>query len=212
MQSFGRSHRSFQKFPPKYILLSTNLGGERRFSATIARRLASLGALCKGDRNAADGGTQLSRYSFESSLGSGTLALLYRRIFDGIKISGLENPRDTLKDMGLLNNDGEITDRDRYNVPRFLNRILSLDCDRQNAFFAYYANLFDECVSHAKASGTFDDGIQDIKALSVKIQGEPELIYIDQTTSAQTLHYTLAIETKSTRVLPAKAKAMFQPP
>jgi hypothetical protein len=78
MQSFGRTHRSFQKYPPKYILLSTNLGGERRFSATIARRLESLGALCKGDRKAADGGTQLSRYSFESSLGRGSLNLLYR--------------------------------------------------------------------------------------------------------------------------------------
>lgn len=209
MQSFGRSHRSFQKYPPKYILLSTNLGGERRFSATIARRLSSLGALCKGDRNAADGGTQLSRYSFESTLGTGTLALLYRRIFEGIEIPGLENPRETLEDMGLLNKDGEINDRDRYNVPRFLNRILSLDCDRQNAFFAYYANLFDECVSHAKASGTFDDGVQDIKALSVKIQGEPELVYLDETTTAQTLHYTLAVETKSTRVTSERAKAMF---
>ena len=209
MQSFGRSHRSFQKYPPKYILLSTNLGGERRFSATIARRLASLGALCKGDRNAADGGTQLSRYSFESTLGTGTLALLYKRVFDGVKIPDLENPRDTLKDMGLVNKDGEVNDRDRYNVPRFLNRILSLDCDRQNAFFAYYANLFDECVSHAKASGTFDDGVQDIKAISIKIQGEPEVIYIDETTTAQTLHYTLAVETKSTRVSPEHVKAMF---
>ena len=209
MQSFGRSHRSFQKYPPKYILLSTNLGGERRFSATIARRLASLGALCKGDRNAADGGTQLSRYSFESTLGTGTLALLYRRIFESVEIPGLENPRETLEDMGLLNRDGEINERDRYNVPRFLNRILSLDCDRQNAFFAYYANLFDECVSHAKASGTFDDGVQDIKAISVKIQGEPELVYVDETTAAQTLHYTLAVETKSTRVTTQYAKAMF---
>ena len=97
MQSFGRTHRSFQKYPPKYILLSTNLGGERRFSATIARRLASLGALCKGDRKAADGGTQLSRYTFESSLGRGALALLYRRIFDGVEIAGLDNPIDALR-------------------------------------------------------------------------------------------------------------------
>lgn len=209
MQSFGRSHRSFQKYPPKYIILSTNLGGERRFSATIARRLASLGALCKGDRNSADGGTQLSRYSFESSLGTGTLALLYRRVFEGVTIPNLENPRDTLKDMGLLNKDGEINDRDRYNVPRFLNRILSLDCDRQNAFFAYYANLFDECVSHARASGNFDDGVQDIRAISIKLQQDPEIIYVDETTTAQTLHYTLSVERASTRVSPERAKAMF---
>jgi hypothetical protein len=200
MQSFGRSHRSFQKFPPNYILLFTDLGGERRFSATIARRLASLGALCKGDRNAADGGSQLSRYSFESSLGRGALDLLYGRILRGQKIPDLESPIKTLKDMGILNKDNEINDRDRLNVPRFLNRILSLDCNRQNAIFNYYADLFDQCVAFSKASGTYDDGIQDIRALSVRLANEPVTVYVDPTTKAETLHYTLAIETRSANV------------
>jgi len=210
MQSFGRTHRSFQKYPPKYIILATDLGGERRFSATIARRLASLGALCKGDRNAADGGTQLSRYSFESSLGRGALNLLYRRIFDGADLLGLNNPLEALTDMGLLNEDGEINNRDRYHIPRFLNRLLSLDCDRQNALFAYYANLFDQCMAHAKASGTFDEGVQDIKALSITLAREPELIYVDDTTAAETLHYTLSVETRSTRVTAEEAASLLE--
>ena len=209
MQSFGRTHRSFQAFPPKYILLSTNLGGERRFSATIARRLASLGALCKGDRKAADGGTQLSRYTFESALGRGTLNLLYRRIFESAEIPNLEQPRQALEDMGLLNKDGEINDRDRYHIPRFLNRLLSLDCDRQNALFAYYSDLFDQCVAHAKASGTFDEGVQDIEALSIKLAGQPEVVYVDETTRAETLHYTLAVEVRSPRVSPDKALSIL---
>lgn len=210
MQSFGRTHRSFQKYPPKYTLLSTNLGGERRFSATIARRLASLGALCKGDRKAADGGTQLSRYTFESPLGRGALDLLYRRIFEGTEIPDLDNPREALEDMGLLNKDGEINDRDRYHIPRFLNRLLSLDCDRQNALFAYYSGLFDQCVAHAKASGTFDEGVQDIRALSIKLASEPEVVYIDETTKAETLHYTLAVETRSTRVTADRAASILE--
>jgi predicted RNA methylase len=208
MQSFGRTHRSFQASPPKYILLSTDLGGERRFSATIARRLASLGALCKGDRKAADGVSQLSRYSFESPLGRGALDLLYRRIFTGTKVPDLENPRHALKDMGLLNQDGEVNDQDRHHIPRFLNRLLSLDCDRQNALFNYYAGLFDECVAHSKASGAFDDGVQDIKALSIRLAQEPETVYVDETTNAETLHYTLAIETKSTTVSPERIAEM----
>jgi len=199
-QFFGRVHRSFQKSQPRYLLLSTNLGGERRFSSTIARRLGSLGALCKGDRNAADGGSQLSRYTFESALGRGTLDLLYRRIFEEVEIPNLSNPREALEDMGLLNKEGQINDRDRYHVPRFLNRLLSLDCDRQNAIFNYYSDLFDQCVAHARASGTFDDGVQDIRALSIKLAQEPETVYVDETTKAETLHYTLAVETKSTRV------------
>ena len=210
MQSFGRTHRSFQKYPPKYILLSTNLGGERRFSATIARRLASLGALCKGDRKAADGGTQLSRYTFESSLGRGTLSLLYRRILDGVAIPALDNPLQALRDMGLLNKDGKINDSDRLHIPRFLNRLLSLDCDRQNALFNYYSHLFDQCVAHAKASGTFDHGVQDIKALSITLVGEPELVYVDETTNAETLHYTLAVETRSTRVTAQEAASLLE--
>jgi predicted RNA methylase len=210
MQTFGRTHRSFQKYPPRYVLLSTNLGGERRFSATIARRLASLGALCKGDRNANDGGTQLSRYTFESAIGRGTLDLLYRRIFEGAEIPNLDQPRQVLKAMGLLDRDGEVKKSDRYHIPRFLNRLLSLDCDRQNALFAYYADLFDQCVAHSKATGTFDEGVQDIKALSIKLACEPENVYVDETTKAETLHYTLTLETLSTRVTAERAEAMFE--
>ena len=63
MQTFGRTHRSDQAVPPEYVLLSTELGGEKRFSSTIARRLGSLGALTKGDRGAADSGESTSRLS-----------------------------------------------------------------------------------------------------------------------------------------------------
>src|SRR5579871_1729207 len=52
MQTFGRSHRSNEVVPPIYDLLSSNVGGEKRFLSTIAKRLASLGALTKGERKA----------------------------------------------------------------------------------------------------------------------------------------------------------------
>ncbi len=112
--------------------------------------------------------------------------------------------------MGLLNKEGQINDRDRYHVPRFLNRLLSLDCDRQNAIFNYYSNLFDQCVAHARASGTFDDGVQDIRALSINLAQEPETVYVDETTKAETLHYTLAVETKSTRVTADLASGILE--
>ena len=143
-------------------------------------------------------------------LGRGTLIYYIEGSLTAQIFHGLDNPSDALNRHGTLNEDGEINDRDRYHIPRFLNRLLSLDCDRQNALFAYYANLFDQCVAHAKASGTFDEGVQDIKALSITLAREPELVYIDDTTNAETLHYTLSVETRSTRVTAEEAASLLE--
>ena len=107
MQTFGRTHRSDQAVPPEYVLLSTELGGEKRFSSTIARRLGSLGALTKGDRRSADSG-DLAKYNFETQEGRAALCLMLRRIVESGNVPGLANPRQTLRDIGLLvrNRDG----------------------------------------------------------------------------------------------------------
>ena len=55
MQAFGRVHRSFQAEPPIIKLLKTNLKGQERLINTVAKRLASLGALTKGGRETLGG-------------------------------------------------------------------------------------------------------------------------------------------------------------
>jgi len=137
MQCFGRTHRSDQTEPPEYVLLSTELGGEKRFSSTIARRLASLGALTKGDRSAADN-ADWARYNFETEEGKAAMGLLYKRILAGESVPNLRDPRQALRDIGLLvSKDGteQIRKEDERNVPRFLNRILALEGEEQNALF-----------------------------------------------------------------------------
>ncbi|MFI5223838.1 MAG: strawberry notch C-terminal domain-containing protein, partial [Nitrospirales bacterium] len=201
MQTFGRTHRSDQAIPPEYVLLSTELGGEKRFSSTIARRLGSLGALTQGDRGAADNG-DLAKYNFETEEGRAALGLLFRSILSGKAVPGIDNPRQTLRDMGLLvEQDGVETVRkdDEYNVPRFLNRVLALDVDRQNALFDHYAKLFDEIVSFAKENGTFDEGVTDIKALSVRLV-DSSVVHRDQSTGAETTHCTLEIDQPTKKV------------
>src|SRR5581483_4667061 len=130
MQTFGRTHRSDQAVPPEYVLLSTELAGEKRFSSTIARRLGSLGALTKGDRGAADTG-DLAKYNFETQEGRAALSLTFRKIKAGEAVPGLDNPKQCLRDIGLLviNSDGveDIRKEDETNVPRFLNRLLALN-------------------------------------------------------------------------------------
>src|SRR3989441_2275985 len=203
MQTFGRTHRSDQAIPPEYVLLSTELGGEKRFSSTIARRLGSLGALTKGDRGAADNG-DLAKYNFETEEGRAALSLTLRRIVESGNVPGLANPRQTLRDIGLLvrNRDGceEVRKEDLYNVPRFLNRVLALDVDHQNALFDHFVDLFDQTVRYAKANGTFDEGVTDIKALAIRIAKPQRVVHTDEITQAQTTHYTLEIDVPSKAV------------
>jgi len=202
MQCFGRTHRSDQAEPPEYVLLHTELGGEKRFSSTIARRLASLGALTKGDRGAADN-ADWARYNFETEEGRAALSLLYRRIMTGETVRGLSDPRQVLRDMGLIVvRDGaeEIRKEDLTNIPRFLNRVLSLDVDPQNAIFDYFADLFDQTVRYAKTNGTFDEGVTDIKALAIRVAKPPHVVHVDQVTGAETILYTLDVDQPSDTV------------
>lgn len=76
IQQLGRSHRSNQTSAPLYKVVFTNLGGERRFAAAVARRLQSLGALTPGDRRAASG-LDLGSMNYDSQFGRKALRRMY---------------------------------------------------------------------------------------------------------------------------------------
>lgn len=213
LQTFGRTHRSNQARPPIYILIYTECAGEYRFVATIARRIGSLGALTKGDRGAADSG-DLGRYNFETSEGRAALRLTYKRIMAGENVPGLSDPRQSLRDIGLIRKDAdgieEIREEDEDNIPRFLNRILALDIDEQNALFNYFAELFDQTVAHAKANGLLDEGVTDIHALAIRMKQKPRTIAQDRVTGAKTFHYVLETDQKSGAVPFDEAFVQYQ--
>jgi hypothetical protein len=75
--------------------------------------------------------------------------------------------------------------------------VLALEVEQQNALFDYFADLFDQTVRYAKANGTFDEGVTDIKALAIRIAENPRIVYTDEITGAQTTHYTLEIDLPS---------------
>ena len=87
IQQLGRTHRSNQTSGPLYIMCSTNLGGEKRFAAAVARRLQSLGALTRGDRRAATG-IDLSEGNLDSPLGRRAL----KKMYDALVITGTPLP------------------------------------------------------------------------------------------------------------------------
>ena len=216
MQTFGRSHRSDQKTPPVYVLVSTDIGGEKRFSSTIARRLASLGALTKGQRDATGGG-DLAKYNFETAEGEAALEGLYRALEKGQSlregelpggergIEGISDSQQVLADMGVATQSGAgltftVRDQDRRDVPRFLNRLLSLDLGRQNSLFAEFIRRFDGAIQRSKEEGTFDEGVSDIEAQSLNVRGEPTQIHKDPITGAETYHFVLDADQKIPRL------------
>ena len=66
--------------------------------------------------------------------------------------------------------------------------------------FDHFADLFDQTVRYAKANGTFDEGVTDIKALAIRIAKPSRVVHIDEITQAQTTHYTLEIDVPSQSV------------
>lgn len=196
IQDFGRTHRTGQVFPPVYLLVFTELGGEKRFSATIARRLGNMGALTKGDRKAEKAGN-LDKYNLESKEGRSALNVVLTAIMRGVEIEGIEDPKQALRDMGLVRNtdDGEVVpDSEKTNIPRFLNRLLSLEVDRQNALFDHFYATFLETLEYLKQNGKLDDGMEDLKAMSVEIAEPPQVLHSDALTSAKTVYYKLDLK------------------
>lgn len=193
MQDFGRTHRTNQEMPPEYVLMSTNVGGEKRFLSTIARRLSQLGALTRGQRDAASTG-DLAKYDFESEYGSAavqaTLDAMARKRATSLGFEGDQ----ALMDMGLIDELAEAKTADfrDADVPNFLNRTLGLEPERQNKVFDLFLQNFEHAIQAAKDGGTFDEGVEDIKSPSIKLVTEPQVVKQQEATGAKTYYYNLS--------------------
>ena len=53
-------------------------------------------------------------------------------------------------------------------VKRFLNRLLGLPLRRQNCLFRYFTRILDVLTANAKADGSYDAGVSDVSASSIR--------------------------------------------
>ena len=87
IQGLGRSNRTNQAQPPLFRPIATNVKAEKRFLSTIARRLDTLGAITKGQRQTGGQGLFRSDDNLESDYGRAALRQLYVLLFSG-KVEG----------------------------------------------------------------------------------------------------------------------------
>ncbi len=83
IQGLGRSHRTNQASAPIFRPVTTNVRGERRFISTIARRLDSLGALTRGQRQTGGNGIFETKDNLESQYAERALYELFKQIYQG---------------------------------------------------------------------------------------------------------------------------------
>jgi len=102
---------------------------------------------------------------------------------------------ELLQKMRLLNSRlATVLDADRYNVNKFLNRLLGLPVQSQNALFEFFSSVFRWVVFTAKSTGKLEPAIESISGESVECDGEPEVIHKEVHSLALTVHYTLKVD------------------
>ncbi|WNV05917.1 strawberry notch family protein [Candidatus Methylospira mobilis] len=193
VQGFGRTHRTNQANEPHYVLPTTNLKAQKRFVSSIARRLDQLGALTRGQREATSQGMFTASDNLESEYATTALKNFFRDLYSG---KTELNRHDVMKQMGLnlLDENGAFNESKIPAIPQFLNRLLSLKTDQQNAVFGEFENRLVEAVEYAKQQGFFDVGLQTMTALSIN-KTRDDVAYEDQKTGAQTRYVELAVTT-----------------
>ena len=193
VQGFGRTHRTNQANAPHYVLPTTNLKAQKRFVSSIARRLDQLGALTRGQREATSQGMFTAADNLESQYAAIALNNFFTDLYRGKTDLSFH---DVTKQMGLnlLDENGALSESKMPGIPQFLNRLLSLKTDRQNAVFAEFENRLVEAVEYAKQQGLYDLGLQTLTAASIKKTRE-NVVYEDKQTGAQTRYVELAVTT-----------------
>jgi len=168
IQGLGRSNRTNQKQPPLFRPVATDVRGEKRFLSTIARRLDSLGAITRGQRQTGSQGMFRETDNLHSDYAFAALRQFYRLIYNGkVDCCSLSRFQDATG-LKLASAEGAFLD-DLPHMSRFLNRMLALPIHLQNALFEVFEGLLAAKVEAAIAAGTYEVGLETILAHSLTI-------------------------------------------
>ncbi|QPF85611.1 strawberry notch family protein [Bradyrhizobium genosp. L] len=189
IQGLGRTNRTNQAQPPLFRPIATDVKAEKRFLSTIARRLDTLGAITRGQRQTGGQGLFRPEDNLESQYGRDALRQLYMLLVRG-KVDGCSLGRfEDATGLKLMDANG-LRD-DLPPITTFLNRLLALTIDLQNVLFTAFEQLLTARIEGAVASGTYDVGLETLRAESFVVT-DRRTIYDHPGTGAVTRLLTVA--------------------
>ena len=189
IQGLGRTNRTNQAQPPLFRPVATDVKAEKRFLSTIARRLDTLGAITRGQRQTGGQGLFRAEDNLESPYARDALRRLYLLIVAG-KVEGC--PLLTFEEStGLKLTDANGIKDELPPITTFLNRLLALTIDLQNILFARFEQLLAARIEGAIASGTYDVGLETLRAERFTVL-ERQAIHTHPATGAVTTLLTIA--------------------
>ncbi|MCM2504815.1 strawberry notch family protein [Aureimonas altamirensis] len=209
IQGLGRTHRTNQAQPPLFRPISTNVKAEKRFLSTIARRLDTLGAITRGQRQTGGQGLFRPEDNLESPYARDALRQLYLLLVRG-KVEGCSLERfESATGLKLMDANG-IKD-ELPAITTFLNRLLALTVELQGVLFSAFEQLLTARIEGAIASGIYDAGLETLRAESFTVT-DRQVIYTHPRTGAETSLLTITERKRNRPVMLDAALAELDDP
>ncbi len=192
IQGLGRTHRTHQASTPLFRPVTTDCKGELRFTSTIARRLDTLGALTRGQRQTGGQGLFDPADNLESEYACSALQSWFHLLAAGKLASTNLDEFQNRTGLELVDKDGILKD-EMPPIQRWLNRILALPIALQNSIFEEFLSLTETRVAAARDAGRLDVGVETILVDTARLVDDV-VLRTDPGTGATSHLLTIEIE------------------
>lgn len=224
LQGLGRTHRSNQYTAPIVVLVKSDVRAEQRFIGAVSRRLASMGALTGGSREAGGSGVLESDFSlmdkyaregWRAMFAGRQYADLFRNtplegvtLPDGSKISG--SVIEDMTNMAIYTERTSELAKSQRDPEKALNDVLgAMPFDVANKFLELWEFRRQERVEIAINNGTYDTGIEEISGTSLRIPDGGERVVFNAPDGTQARIVQIEVRTKLEPMTGAELKALL---
>ena len=192
IQQMGRTHRSNQIVPPKYICPITSIAGENRFAWGLAKKLEKLGALTQSDR-------RYQRETFQvecnvhETLANRAVDYLIKSVHENdgrIAPAGVDST-EYCSSLRLAFDKVALSPstrkKDNVSWQKFMNRLLGLPLDKQSFVFDAFQHTYRRVIAKAIEGNEVNVGTNSLIASSMIVLEKVEYSNVNNSTGKEIL-------------------------